>query len=97
MNQSPRSFASRHPIVTAVGVLFVLGLVVEYWWLIVLAAVIAAAIYGGNIAWRTRQRQAAAQAQARAELAARADREHQQYLAGEDRGLYGDYQPTPLD
>ncbi|NKU21763.1 hypothetical protein GS907_24695 [Rhodococcus hoagii] len=80
-----------------IAALFVLGLVIEFWWLIVGACVIAAAAYVAHRGWRARQRRVALEEQARAELAARADLEHQQYLAGEPRGLYGGFEPARLD
>lgn len=98
MSQRPRtSFASRHPIWTTLAALFVLGLVIEYWWLIVIAIVIAALGYVTFRAWQRHREQVAVQERARAEVAARADEQHQQYLSGEDDGLYGEFKPAPLD
>lgn len=96
MKQAPQpSFASRHPVWTTLGVLFVLGLIIEYWWLIVAVAAGAAAAYGVLAGWRAYERREAADAQARAALAERADYEHQQFLEGDPTGLYGQYPPPP--
>ncbi|WJJ10360.1 hypothetical protein P9990_17465 [Prescottella equi] len=98
MTQRPRtSFASRHPIWTTLAALFVLGLVIEYWWLIVGAIVLAALGYVAFRAWQRHCEQVAVRARAEAALAARADEQHQQYLSGEEHGLYGNYRPAPLD
>lgn len=98
MSQRPRtSFASRHPIWTTLAALFVLGLVIEYWWLIVMAIVIAALGHVTFLAWQRHREQVAVQERARAEVAGRADEQHQQYLSGEDDGLYGEFKPAPLD
>ncbi|NKS66342.1 hypothetical protein GS461_09615 [Rhodococcus hoagii] len=43
-----------------------------------------------------RQALAAAAAQERANLSARADYEHQHYLAGDNLGIYGQYQPPEV-
>lgn len=61
--------------------------------MIVTALVIAALVYGGVKWWQRHQAQEAAAAQERANLAARAEYEDQHYLAGDDIGLYGQYQP----
>ncbi len=88
------SFASRHPVWTTLGALFVLGLVIEYWWVIVLAAACVAAIYGITTMHKRSELRAAAQAQAAAAIAARADFEHRRYLAGDPTGVYGQYPPA---
>ncbi|MFC9518852.1 hypothetical protein ACFTSD_24220 [Nocardiaceae bacterium NPDC056970] len=78
------------------GVLFVLGLIIKYWWVIVSVLAVVALGYGG-VKWLERhQGRKAAAARARADVAARADYEHQQYLAGNPVGLYGQYPPPEL-
>jgi hypothetical protein len=70
---------------------------VATWWLILAAlAVVAAACLG----WWSCQQYDAANERARREraaLIARADRQHAWVLAGDDRGIYGDYPPQQTD
>ncbi|WP_072814258.1 hypothetical protein [Rhodococcus zopfii] len=89
------SFPSRHPVLTGLGALLVLGFVLEYWPLIVLAGVIAATMFAGSRLWDRHLQVKAQQERARAALAARADYEHQQYIAGNPVGLFGQYTPHP--
>lgn len=84
---------SVHPFWVIFGALFVLGLIIKFWWVIVAVLVVAGVAYGGAKWWQRHQTQEAAAAQERANLAARAEYEHQHYLAGDDIGLYGQYQP----
>jgi len=81
-------------MVTAMRVLFMLGLIVYLWPFIVAAFFIAVAWVA---AWlvRERRRQAAdARRKARAALIARADEQQAGRLAGDPRGWYGDYPPA---
>ncbi|EME19591.1 hypothetical protein [Rhodococcus triatomae] len=77
------------------------GLILTYWKLLVglaLAALVVWGAYvGGAVWWRKRQDRLNGERAERSRLAARADHQHQQYLAGEDRGLFGEFNPTPLD
>ncbi|NKS34406.1 hypothetical protein GS488_01710 [Rhodococcus hoagii] len=86
-------FSARHPFLVAFGALFALGVVVTYWWLIVTVLVAAALVYGGVTLWQHHQARVAAGAAA---VAARADYEHHQYLAGNPVGVYGQYQPANI-
>jgi hypothetical protein len=77
-------------------VLLTLGFVVKFWWLILLILVAVAA---GFALWGVVTRQDAKferQQRRRAALVARADEQHGQILAGDDRGLYGEYPPAAL-
>lgn len=89
-------FSARHPFLVVFGALFALGVVVTYWWLIVTVLVAAALLYGGVKLWQHHQTREAADAAARAAVAARADYEHHQYLAGNPVGVYGQYTPSSL-
>lgn len=84
-----------------IAVLVVVGLAIAYWKWIVGFAVVCLAVWGayaGITAAGRRQRERAAVERAeKAAVAARAEEQHRQYLAGEDHGLYGDYRPAPLD
>lgn len=71
-------------------------LVVKFWWLILMLSVAA----GAGVAmwcfvtrWDARLER---QHQAHAALVARADQQHAWILAGDDRGVHGDYQPAAL-
>jgi hypothetical protein len=77
-------------------ILLMLGFVVKLWWLILLMFAIAAA---GLWLWGVVTRQDAAverQQREQAALAARADRQHAWVLAGDDRGVHGDYPPAAM-
>ncbi|QBJ95990.1 hypothetical protein ERC79_08395 [Rhodococcus sp. ABRD24] len=84
-----------------IAILIVLGLVFAYWkWIVGFAAVclvIWGAYAGITTAVRKHQEQTAKRQAENAALSARADEQHQEYLAGKDDGLYGDYQPASLD
>lgn len=84
-----------------IGAFLVLAFLLTYWKWIVGAAVlgaVATVMYLAANAWSHKRRERLNGERARnARLAARADAQHRQYLAGEDRGLYGDYRPAPLD
>jgi UPF0716 family protein affecting phage T7 exclusion len=74
-------------------ILLLLGFVVKFWWLILLLLASAAA---GCWLWVILTRQDAKlerQHRAHTALAARADEQHAWTLAGDDRGIYGDYRP----
>jgi high-affinity Fe2+/Pb2+ permease len=79
-----------HPFWAIFCGLFVLGLAAKFWWVIVLVA----AAYCGLRAWQWWQ-VANEERRRQDELtAARADWEHQQFLAGNSIGWYGQYPPT---
>jgi threonine/homoserine/homoserine lactone efflux protein len=74
--------------------LIVVGFIAKFWWLILL---VLAAIGAGLLLWLGHQRKLDASDRRRREqasLAARADRQHALILAGDDRGVYGDYPPA---
>lgn len=80
----------------AVRVLLLLGLVAKFWWLILPVlggAVLFAAVLclAFHLVGRLDARY-----EARAALVAWADRQHAWVLAGDERGVYGDYAPAPF-
>jgi membrane protein YqaA with SNARE-associated domain len=70
--------------------------VAKFAWL--LAALAAAATIGRAVGWwLARRDDRAVERRCRdAEICARADRQHAQVLAGDDRGIYGQYLPAQL-
>jgi hypothetical protein len=81
----------------------VLGAIARFWWVIAaaLAVAVIAAVLWKFVGWLDRRLDArdAQRAPARAELAALAARAEQQnalFLAGDDRGVYGDYPRADL-
>jgi hypothetical protein len=72
-----------------IGVLFVVGLIIRYfWWLTAAAAVVLAIKWAPRVWERHRAAVEAWQAEQRA-IAARADQQHAWTLAGDPRGTYG--------
>jgi hypothetical protein len=72
-----------------VGVLLVVGFIGAYFWWIVAAAAVVGAVLVTRRMLRAAQAQAADLAARNAELAARADQQHQWVMAGDPRGVYG--------
>jgi|HubBroStandDraft_3_1064219.scaffolds.fasta_scaffold1977192_1 hypothetical protein len=80
-----------------IRVLLLLGFVVKFWWLILavlVVLVVSAAAWVGRMhlsyaVERTRREHAA--------LVARANQQHAWILAGDDRGVYGEYTPKQID
>jgi hypothetical protein len=71
-------------------ILLLLGLVVKFWWLVLLVLVAAGA---GLLLWGVVTRhdaRVAAEHREQAALVARAEQQHARVLAGDDRGTYGD-------
>ena len=83
------------------GAAFVLlifvGAIVKFW--VWIAAVLGALMTFGLLVWLTFyvERRVDAREEMRAALVARADQQHAWALAGDDRGVYGDYVPTQID
>ena len=77
-------------------VLLVVGFVAKFWWCILL--VLGVIVLGVVLWWwsiRMGDRDDAEHTQ-RAALVARADQQHAWVLAGNDRGIYGDYAPKQI-
>lgn len=99
-------------ILAFLAVLLVIGFVAEYWRMLLALCFIGVAV-ACAIAWmptvtraaarkwaafqqhRRQQREQVRMEQAR--LAARADEEHELYLRGDARGIYGQFPPADLD
>jgi hypothetical protein len=76
----------------AFTLLLVLGFVVMFWWIFaIIAGIVVLGTAGWYLACRIDARDAALAA-----IAARADEQHALILAGDDRGIYGEYTPSPL-
>src|ERR1700682_5670628 len=72
-----------------IGVLFVVGLVIRYfWWLAALAAVVMAAKWAPSL-WARHQAAVEAWKAEQHAIANRADQQHAWVLAGDPRGTYG--------
>lgn len=88
-------------VVALIAAFVALALLVTYWKWLVAAAMLGLIVWGGylaiaTLAYRRRDRLNGVRARNSA-LAARAQMQHEQYLAGDERGLYGTYRPAPLD
>ena len=77
--------------------LIFVGAIVKFW--VWIAVAFGAAMVFGLLLWAAfyAARWVDAQEHARLAIAARADRQHAWVLAGDDRGIYGDYVPTQID
>ncbi|ORJ99891.1 hypothetical protein [Prescottella equi] len=84
-----------------VGVLIAVGLALAYWKLLAALVIVGLLVWGGyragTVLLAKRQDRINGQTARRSALAARAEFQNQQYLAGEDRGMYGTYRPESLD
>ncbi|UNN05182.1 hypothetical protein [Rhodococcus opacus] len=81
--RSPRR--NSHPILTGIGILFAIGLLIKFWWVVLTVL----AIWIGVKAFRKWQHRQALAEQERARIAARADVQNQAFLAGDPYGIYG--------
>jgi hypothetical protein len=76
--------------------LIFIGFIAKFWaWI---AAVLGALVVFGLLVWLTFyvERRVDERYEKRAALVARADQQHAWVLAGDDRGIYGDYTPTQI-
>ncbi|NKZ63133.1 hypothetical protein GTG23_02665 [Rhodococcus hoagii] len=84
-----------------IGALIAIGLALTYWKLLAALVALGLIVWGGYRAGTAlrakRQDWINGQTARRSALAARAEFQNQQYLAGEDRGMYGTYRPESLD
>lgn len=83
------------------GAVFVLlifiGFIAKFWvWIV---AVLGGLMVFGLLLWLTfyLERRSDALYEKRAALVARADQQHAWVLAGDDRGIYGEYLPAPIE
>jgi hypothetical protein len=72
-----------------IGVLFVVGFVLHYFWWIAAAAAAWFAYRSGRDAWARRRAAVDAWEAEQRAIAARADQQHAWTLAGDPRGTYG--------
>jgi EamA domain-containing membrane protein RarD len=85
--------ASTAPFVAAFLALILFGLAVRYWvWVAAGAGVL---VLGAVLLWLAfyAARRVDKRHEAQAAFVARADQQHAWVLAGDDRGIYGDYRP----
>ncbi|MBB3636886.1 hypothetical protein FHT43_006834 [Mycolicibacterium sp. BK607] len=78
-----RDWCQRHPAWTTLIVFWVACLIWQWEWLVPVAAIAATVVTG----WRWARRR-------RARLAADADRQNAWALAGDERGVFGDFLPV---
>jgi hypothetical protein len=77
--------------------LLALGFVVMFWWVFaIILGIVVLGISGWLLARHLDARDAARDA-ALAAIRARADEQHAQILAGDERGIYGEYTPKQFD
>jgi hypothetical protein len=67
------------------------GFVVKFWWLLVSALAVVAVAYVVRSVWRERDAAVERERDSLAKLVARADQQHAWVLAGDDRGIYGEW------
>jgi hypothetical protein len=72
-----------------IGVLFLIGLIIKFIWWILGALALVAAYYAIRALERQSKAATAARNHRMAELAARADQQHNWVMQGDDRGTYG--------
>lgn len=78
------------------GGLIVLGLVIQYWYVVVAVAVLVGLGFLAAHLWEQRAERRQLAVARDAAVSARADRQHQQCLDGDQRGVYGQYLPAVL-
>jgi hypothetical protein len=77
--------------------LLVIGVIVKFiWWLVAGVVAVALMMLAGWLVYRSDRRRALKLGELAA-IAARADKQHAQIMAGDDRGIYGKYWPANLD
>jgi hypothetical protein len=84
------------PLGAGFVLLIVIGFIAKFWaWIL---AVLGALMVFGLLLWLTLyvERRADAREEMRAALAARADQQHAWVLAGDDRGVYGEFPPAAV-
>jgi hypothetical protein len=81
-------------LVQFVGTLLLVGFMLKFWWLIALAVGVVLVWRFGPAVYREYRADGAARRRQLSAIAARADQQHRFVLAGDDRGLYGQYPPA---
>ena len=75
----------------AFRVLLLLGFVIKFWPAILLVLAALAGCWWALVIWTRHDDEIERRRRAQAAIARRADIQHAQVLAGDDRGVYGDY------
>jgi lysylphosphatidylglycerol synthetase-like protein (DUF2156 family) len=79
-----------------IGVLLLVGFIGAYfWWIVAILAVVAFA-WMAQRAFREIEAEEVAEARRRQALIARCDRQHSWVMAGDDRGVYGQFPPAEM-
>lgn len=101
MTEKPQNSETAKGLALIVGALVVIVLVVKFWQqLLIIGAVtlVALTIYlVTRKTWRSRQARLAAVVAEEEQMARRAQEQHEQYLRGEDSGVYGRFTPADPD
>ncbi|MET3956883.1 type II secretory pathway pseudopilin PulG [Rhodococcus sp. OAS809] len=101
MTEKSQNSETAKGLALIIGALVVIVLVVKFWqqFLIVGAvALIALIVYlVARKTWRSRQARLAAAVAEDEQMARRAQEQHEQYLRGEDSGVYGRFTPADPD
>jgi hypothetical protein len=77
--------------------LLLLGFLIKFWWIILAVLVAGAAGVAVWVGAMHHSYELARRRRAQAAIAARADEQHAWVLAGDERGMYGDYAPKQTD
>lgn len=80
---------NNHPILKGIGILFAIGLLIKFWWVVLMVLAVWLGVKGFQ-KWQEHQKLAA---QERAQVSARAEAQNQAFLAGDPYGIYG-YPPN---
>lgn len=75
--------------------LFVVGLIIKFWWIILIAVGVATAAYAIWVELQNKRRAEFEAHRQRQSLAARAERQNDAYLQGDPWGMYGNFPPPP--
>lgn len=101
MTEKPQNSETAKGFALLVGALVVVVLVVKFWkQLLIVGAVALVALIVYLVArktWRSRQARLAAAVAEEEQMARRAQEQHEQYLRGEDSGVYGRFTPADPD
>lgn len=101
LTEKPQNSETAKGFALLVGALVVVVLVVKFWkQLLIVGAVALVALIVYLVArktWRSRQARLAAAVAEEEQMARRAQEQHEQYLRGEDSGVYGRFTPADPD
>jgi hypothetical protein len=77
-----------------IGVLLLIGFVGAYFWRIIAVAAVVGFVWMAERAFREIAAAEAAEARRQAAVVKRADQQHAWVMAGDNRGVYGQYPPA---